>query len=194
MQPIRDLMEDFVARYGRLPTEVDPDYLEMLRMSKYRIVEIPDFKPHKCGNCGSSKQDGRKYVDFGLEIDWYGTLYLCGLCLHDVAQHMGLFEALADRVDNAECDLNEARQLLETGGELHERVTKTLKEFEDFYIRVFPDGVDRNSNSTPDIVPEPETPNGSGTIEVQSGAVKPTPESRPKNVRRLADLLTESGE
>src|SRR3954466_860008 len=90
----------FVKKYGKLPTEIDPDYLEMLRMSRYRILDVPDVAPAKCANCGSSKNDGRKYVDFGLQVDWYGVVYFCGLCLADIARDMGLFKqvekALAD--------------------------------------------------------------------------------------------------
>lgn len=88
------LMKQFIEQYGRLPTEFDKDYLEMLRMTKYKILDAPYYKPAKCANCGSTKVDGRKYVDFGLEIDWYGIIYLCSLCLGDVVKNLGVLEPL----------------------------------------------------------------------------------------------------
>ena len=101
------LLERFVNRYGRLPTEVDPDYLEMLNMSKYRRLAVPDFAPGKCANCGSSRTNDREYLDFGLQVDWYGTVYLCSLCIADMAKTLGLYAAMEDEREKLKLGIND---------------------------------------------------------------------------------------
>lgn len=128
-----NIFEDFIHKYSRLPTENDPDYLEMLHMSKYRIMDVPDFKPGKCSNCGSSKNDGRKYVDFGLQVDWHGTVYLCGTCVRDIANNMGAFDEMKKELDTVVSRGAEIEEMHRKGEKLHELVVKTYSEFEEFY-------------------------------------------------------------
>lgn len=40
--------------------------------------------PGKCSICGGMKYDGRKWIDFGLSIDWYGVVYLCTFCFEEI--------------------------------------------------------------------------------------------------------------
>jgi hypothetical protein len=183
----------FVHKYGRLPTEFDPDYLEMLRMSKYIIVDVPRMQPGKCANCGASKNDGRKYVDFGLQVDWYGTVYLCGTCLHDVSNEMGLFNEIEQKLSLV-IDMDERLAALKNQGvELHETVVKTFKEFENFYVSLHSSGVDSNpepdsSGNSDTIIDEADT-GGPSTNEAESGSTKPTSGRGSKNSRSLTDLL-----
>lgn len=37
-------------------------------------------QPGKCISCGSGDKS-RRYADFGLDIEFYGVVYLCELCL-----------------------------------------------------------------------------------------------------------------
>lgn len=37
--------------------------------------------PGKCVSCGSGDKS-RRYADFGLDLEFYGTVYLCELCLN----------------------------------------------------------------------------------------------------------------
>lgn len=37
--------------------------------------------PHKCATCGSfSGDNGKRYVDFGCWVEFYGTVYICTEC------------------------------------------------------------------------------------------------------------------
>lgn len=46
------------------------------------IIDLPVALPHKCASCGcSTNHDGRKYLDFGISIDFYGVLYICSQCI-----------------------------------------------------------------------------------------------------------------
>jgi len=189
------LVRKFVEHYGRLPTEVDPDYLEMLQMSKYQISDVPMYKPGKCANCGSSKGDGRKYVDFGLEIDWYGTLFLCGLCLTDVAETMGLFDKYKEEIEKVKQSSFSIDVLREQGGHLEEIMLETFEEVKQYFDNLHSIGADSPSNSPTSV--EPYTPSDAETAprvestvnEPKSKPVKSTSGPGRKDVPSLADLL-----
>lgn len=126
------LFDKFVQKYGRLPTEFDPDWLEMVHMSKYRVLAVPDVQPGKCANCGSSKADGRKYIDIGLEISWYGALFLCSLCLEDVARNVGLFDEIEEELQVAKDKLLDRKFLLERGEFLQNELTHVFEEVKEY--------------------------------------------------------------
>lgn len=187
---MEDIVAKFAERYNRLPTERDPDYLEMLRMSKYRVLAFPDFKPGKCANCGCAKNDGsRKYVDFGLEIDWYGMVYLCTLCLTDIAKNAGLFDEQDKKIEEITAAALKLSDLQEQGTTLHDNVVKAFTEFKDYYAGLHPTG----DNSSPDnssdmgagetVDPEPKSDNS------ESKSTKSTNGTGRKNVPSLADLI-----
>jgi hypothetical protein len=191
-----NLFDRFVQKHGRLPTEYDPDYLEMLRMSKYRILPVPDVNPAKCANCGSCKNDGRGYVDFGLQVDWYGVVYLCTECLRDIAEKAGLFRALELKIVQLEEEVK------------HRAVDKlTLKNFEATVLRTFEevrerfvdlhstgDDIGTSNNASVDSPQDESSKSGTdstepGTETANSGTTKQTSGSGRKDVLELADLL-----
>lgn len=182
------LAHRFTEKYGRVPTEFDPDYLEMLRMSKYRILDVPDQAPGKCANCGASKNDGRKYVDFGLQVDWYGVVHLCGHCLGDVSQAMGLFDELRSKLEESQSNAKKIEGLKEKGVELHETVVKTFKELEEFYVSVRPLGNNSNSDSASGMEPDKAAVE-SGTNQTKSRVAKSAPSTGSKNIHSLTELL-----
>jgi hypothetical protein len=187
------LVDRFIARYGRLPTEVDPDYLEMLQMTKYIILDAPAVSPGKCANCGSSKNDGRKYIDFGLQVDWYGAVYLCGHCLNDIAKAMGLFEVLETSLLNLVAENEKLLKVQDRGVELHALVTETSNAVKEYYDSLSSVG----PSSTPDPAPGVELDAGHikpSTDSAKSRTVKSAPGAGSKNIRSLADLLEDSGD
>ena len=197
---MKALVDRFVHKYGRLPTENDPDYLEMLRMTKYIISDVPMLAPGKCGNCGASKNDGRKYIDFGQQIDWYGALYLCGECLRDTSREMGLFTELENQLKEAKAENEFVKELQEKGVELINGMTKMQKELEQYYDDVYSLSVDSNSNSSSGMVPREEATSERGvnktesrTSQTKQGTSKSTASARPTDVPSLADILNKSG-
>lgn len=185
------LYDRFVHKYSRLPTEFDPDYLEMLRMSKYRVIDVPDVSPGKCANCGASKNDGRRYIDFGLHVDWYGAVFLCTSCLTDAAIHAGLFEEMEKRLQESVDAQNKIEELKKKGENLHETVVTLFKELEDYYANLHPLGMDSSSDSNPDMVVE-EPAVESGTNSPKPRVTKPSTGSGSKNIPSLADLINDS--
>lgn len=182
------VFDAFVKKYGRLPTEVDPDYLEMLRMSKYRILDIPDVTPHKCANCGSTKNDGRRYIDFGLDVDWNGVVFLCGLCVKDIARNMGMFAEFEKERDEMRARAAEIEDMHRKGAELHEIVVKTFKEFEDFYGHLHIAGNEPSISDSTNVGDESATDKPAITA-TESKSTKSTSSSRRTNVPSLADLI-----
>lgn len=167
-------------------------------MTKYRILDAPDLKPGKCANCGSCKKDGRKYVDFGLEVDWYGIVYLCGHCIHDIAKTMQ-----ASLVDKLETELKAMvekavtlEEVQEEGQQLFEKIVESFKEFNELYVGQFgATTTDSDSNSSPSVVSS-ETSGESGVNKTESGTTETkqrTTQSATgtgrKNVSSLAELL-----
>lgn len=51
-------------------------------LDRVKLVEgAPPCLPGKCSICGNTGEAGRKFLDIGLELDFYGVVYFCNLCL-----------------------------------------------------------------------------------------------------------------
>lgn len=186
----------YVQKYSKLPTEKDPNYLELLRMTKYRILDIPDVTPAKCANCGSCKNDGRQYIDFGLHVDWYGAVFICGLCLNDIAKAMGLFKDLEEIIAKLQAESNSFAHLQEKGFELNEKFAEVFREFKEYHDGLLAFGNDPTPDPDPDLGNNENETGGSGTNQTESGTSKAKPKpakstssSGREDVRSLADLL-----
>lgn len=57
-------------------------------LSRFQIVEgNPPHLPHKCSTCGSINGT---FIDFGLDLEFYGTVYLCvEQCITQLANELG---------------------------------------------------------------------------------------------------------
>lgn len=54
-----------------------------------QVVPYAILPPGKCVECGSSGRT-RKYIDTGLDIEFYGVVYICELCFTNWANQFGL--------------------------------------------------------------------------------------------------------
>lgn len=50
--------------------------------SRFQVLPVPQVSPGKCACCGSVN---RPVVDFGFDVDYYGTVYLCKNCVCEAA-------------------------------------------------------------------------------------------------------------
>lgn len=58
--------------------------------SRVQVLNTPIMAPGKCVICGAVDSDnGRKYIDFAFQQDWYGAVYFCTLCMVDVSAACG---------------------------------------------------------------------------------------------------------
>lgn len=74
--------------------------------SRIRILDAPQLAPGVCSICGSSRNDDRKYVDLGIDVDYVGTMYFCTFCLVELVNALGCLTqeqsvALQEEVDAA---------------------------------------------------------------------------------------------
>lgn len=180
----------YVRMYnGRLPTERDPNYLELLNMSKYLVEPYPKFKPSKCANCGSSKEDGRKYVSFGLELDWYGVVYLCTLCLKDVAESAGLFDSHLAELRAVVAELKDARRAERQESAILHKLESLSEEIKDYYdASVCPTCTSGASDGLP-LLDADASSAESGTDASEQGTVKQDSSERSKDIPSLTDLF-----
>lgn len=193
-----NLLDKFVEKYGRLPTEFDPDYLEMLRMSKYRVMPVPDQQPGKCANCGASKPDGRSYADFGLLIPWYGTVFLCSICITDIARNVGSFKSIEGDLKFAQEHAIATQNLWDLGKELENKINEAFEGVKEYFdrLRSLGDGLPPHTGLSVESDKESSKQaagEGNRASDVaKSGATKSTPSSRPKDLLSLAERLQAS--
>jgi hypothetical protein len=168
----------------------------MLRMSRYRIIDRPDIGPnYKCSNCGSAKEGDRKYVDFGLYIDWYGQVFICTLCLQDIAVNAHLYKGL--ELDNLKLreQVEELKQARVSADDLRSTVLSTYEGVKKYFDNLPAAGDNSDSDSASDVGIS-EAPADSDVNKTDSGSKAPQPrvteqitKSRSKDVPLLADLL-----
>jgi hypothetical protein len=54
---------------------------------RVQILDFPASLPGKCAMCGfpGGEGDGRKFVDVGFDLDFYGVVYFCTHCFAEIA-------------------------------------------------------------------------------------------------------------
>lgn len=58
--------------------------------SRFRLLDAPIAAPGTCILCKSAGGDERKFIDLGIQVDWYGAIYFCTFCITEAAQILGL--------------------------------------------------------------------------------------------------------
>lgn len=91
--------------------------------SRIQILERPVAAPGKCIVCNAVDNDGgRKFIDFGEQIDWYGAVYFCTFCINELATVCGWASSLS--LENA---LRRIEELKETLGAANKN-SRSLKD------------------------------------------------------------------
>lgn len=125
--------------------------------SRVQIVEYPSSFPSKCALCGASPNTGdpRKWIDFGADLEEYGSIYFCTFCIAEVA---GIIGYVGPAVHMSICDdlaqTQLANEILTAENEEFRRVFSTLRGLG---IDV-PDSVSSSDDELPDSedsIPEP---------------------------------------
>jgi len=113
--------------------------LDQQGSNKIQISEHANAAPNKCANCSfSGYEPGRFFVDFGVDLEFYGTIYLCTNCFAECANIIGW-------ISPAEAD-----QLKSRDAELTAEVER-LREFENKYVSIasYFDDADRSGGNLP---------------------------------------------
>lgn len=76
---------------------------------RVKVLPLPLALPGKCVICGASNNDdGRFYIDFGFEIDFYGVVYFCSHCFSEVAATIGFISPAT--YESLKLDVEHARE------------------------------------------------------------------------------------
>ena len=91
-------------------------------LSRFQIVEgNPPHLPHKCSVCGSISGT---FIDFGLDLEFYGTVYLCvDNCIKQLTHELGyatpkqraLYQESESRLRKENNDLRDRLDVMEHG-------------------------------------------------------------------------------
>lgn len=167
-------------------------------MSKVKLVDTPYYKPGKCCNCGSSRTNDRKYIDIGLDLDWYGIVYFCTFCIREIANVAGLFKHYEDTLARIQKDDSRVEQLQRQGDSIHNDFLSVIEEVKEYFDNLHstrndlasdsdsgPGNVEETSGSGID-TPEPKP------VETERTPTKSTSSSRRKNINSLEQLLNQS--
>lgn len=60
--------------------------------SRIQLLDRPKAAPGHCAICGFAggfESDGRKFIDWGWDIDFYGAVIICSLCVENIANLLG---------------------------------------------------------------------------------------------------------
>lgn len=69
--------------------------IEIPAGSRFSIHENPNVAPGVCVVCKHPGGDGRLFVDFGFQLDWYGAIYFCDSCVRELCEAIGFVPKLA---------------------------------------------------------------------------------------------------
>ncbi len=181
-------LERFIELYGHMPTEFDKRYLELVAMGRYRILDVPDVQPGSCCNCGASRNDGRKYVDTGRHVEWYGAIFICGLCMREYADALGLLETVKQELASVKSLLLSQEDLKFMGERIRDTITQTYEEFKEYYANLSATGVDLTPDTTIKLEPDSSAAVKPAIDETESGVTEPPTSTRRTNIPSLADL------
>lgn len=51
---------------------------------RVQVLDNPMGPPGKCIICGNGADKDRKWIDFGVTVDFLGAVYICSLCIDEV--------------------------------------------------------------------------------------------------------------
>ncbi|SRR6266498_582719 len=140
-------------------------------LDKIRVIKgTPPCAPGQCVICCTPGDQNSKFIDFGFDIDFYGSVYFCENC---ISQTLALLEYVpADKLDVALLKLTKAQAELDSIKNKYEEVAGVIQHIRDLDI------VGLDSTQQPDVVvPVPQV------SEVAKSANRKTSSTKSKSSR-----------
>lgn len=108
-------------------------------MSRFFLLSAGQMVlPAKCHSCGSCDTD-RQYIDIQLQIEFYGSVYICTFCFVTVAEQVGYVQFIA--VKYLEEQLEVAKVTIKELTKKDEQLSTVLGLFNSQRVYVGFDGV-----------------------------------------------------
>jgi hypothetical protein len=165
-------------------------------LSKVQVYKgTPPCQPGKCAICGTCGDENSEFLDFGLELDFYGVVYFCMTCvMSDVLDALDLVTRtrLIEVQDELEQEKFKYGALLTDNEELR-GVLESLTRFRN---SASDSGSDSDSEQfvVDEVIKEPESkpePAVRKTTATKSRPVKQANERGSTNVRNNDSLKTD---
>lgn len=89
-----------------------PEITLAVPSGRFQYVDIPSALPGVCIVCGSVGgvgSDGRKFIDFGFSVDYYGQVYFCSFCFVEALGPLGW--STPERVEHYKGMIAEQKEL-----------------------------------------------------------------------------------
>lgn len=77
--------------------------------SRFKVLERPVLSPGKCAVCGAVD---RPVIDFGMDVKFYGAIYLCVTCVSEAAGRVGMIDAATHESEKLQAGQSVADYLL----------------------------------------------------------------------------------
>lgn len=107
-----------------------PVAVEQRAQAKVKVLPVPVALPHKCASCGcSTNEDGRAFYDFGINVNYYGVIYVCTECIVGLMNDVGWVspaqhQAVVDKLQEVSSDnLNLRGKVVAYGNALSSAIT-----------------------------------------------------------------------
>ena len=170
--------------------------------SKYQIMEHPGALPGCCFMCRSDATNREWFVDVGLQLDFHGAIYICNMCLWEMAHTVGWMTPdeslqLKGQVGDLRSEAYRLRRELAALRDMEDAidtfVSNRLGRVDSIFrvddtsiqLRLLEADGDDEGNVGQGETPERTSGEGVGTGE---GEV-----AQPLNVQRVADIRTDGG-
>lgn len=148
--------------------------------NRVTVMDYPVALPGRCAICGYGGGDSnRRFIDFGLQLDYYGAVNFCTECIREVAESIGYVPR--EFLDKAEEEIVHLRTLVDNNTAVADVVGRLRSDLATIGIEISKftniestDGEDSGSTSGPVPGPEPEP-------------VKPTSKRGSKDVRSTVE-------
>lgn len=155
-------------------------------LGRFKVIKgNPPVLPNKCAVCGTTEA-GETYLDFGLDLDFYGTVYLGGACFREAANTLGYYspEQYDLAMAKVEATRQENNRLLEIL-EAYKNVVGSIDHINSSSVAIpEPTSVELPEQQEPKLSDKEPKPDNSKPQEKGRGFIKPVNEQRSTNVQR----------
>lgn len=141
---------------------------------RIQVLDFPKAAPGKCVICGFAGgvgTDGRKFIDFQFDLDFFGAIIFCEHCFTAGVNALGYLSP--QQTTDLKFNLQDLGEKLQRVLAENDKLRSALDS-----LSFLPSSSDSNSSSTDEKLPEPAETKGSS----DNGSPKPSNKRGSKNV------------
>lgn len=141
-----------------------PNYTRMgdNTLGKIKVLDRPLALPGECIVCrygGGDGDDSRKFIDFDFDIEFYGTVYFCSVCITSIFNQLGFlnpeqYEELVERLSVSE---GSTSRLLVENASLRSAISALSNDSFDFGVVANSSSVEQHESHADGINSESES-------------------------------------